>query len=258
MFEQKKFSNILNKIKDAYGSVSELAKYTHQSRSYFSKYINLRIDKPPTPKVLEKIANASKGITTYEELMQICGYISLSGMYDINLNSNEMNILSKMLLDYKEFLNSNKSSIEKFDEQKYLSNLSKESKEKIIIAFRRNSLDLILNNSRANTEKDNYFEFVSEDDAMFPLLDVGDIALVYKQNTIDKSNATTRIAGTYLIKINNQNTIRRFVESQDKTYYTLDATNIACKPIDVKKADLFKTLTVLGRVVEIKNKSAFK
>ncbi len=257
MFEQKKFSSILNKIKESYGSVSELAKYTQQSRSYFSKYLNLRLDKPPTPKVLEKIANASKGITTYEELMQICGYISLSGTYDINLTSDEMNILSRMLLDYKDFLKSNNST-EKFDEQQYLSHLSKKSKEKIIIAFRRNSLDLILNNSKTEEENNNYFEFVSEDDAMYPLLDIGDIALVYKQNTIDKADSSSRIAGTYLIQINGHHTIRRFLESQDKTYYTLNATNVACKPMDIKKSDLSNTLTVLGRVVEIKNKSALK
>lgn len=257
MFEQEKFSNILKEIVKTYGSVSELAKYTHQSRSYFSKYINLRLDKPPTPKVLEKIANASKGITTYEELMQICGYISLSGIYDMDLDSDEMNILSKMLLDYKEFLKTNNSA-EKFNEQKYLSHLSNKSKENIIIAFRRNSLDLILSNSKTEEKNDNYFEFVSEDDAMYPLLDIGDIALVYKQNTVDKPNSATRILGTYLIQINGQHTIRRFLESQDKTSYTLDATNVACKPISIKKSDLSNTLTILGRVVEIKNKSAFK
>ena len=257
MFDQKKFSSILNKIKESYGSVSELAKYTQQSRSYFSKYLNLRLDNPPTPKVLEKIANASKGITTYEELMQICGYITLSGTHDINLNSNEMDILSKMLLDYKEFLKTNNST-EKFDEQKYLSNLSKKSKENIIIAFRRNSLDLILNNHKMDEKNDNYFEFISEDDAMYPLLDVGDIALVYKQNTIDKTNPSSNNAGTYLIKINNQNTIRIFWESQDKKSYTLEGRNMSCKPILIQKSDLLNTITILGKVVEIKNRSAFK
>lgn len=75
MFDQEKFSEILKKIKDSYGSISELANYTHQSRSYFSKYIHLRLNNPPTPKVLEKIANASKGLTTYTELLNICGYL---------------------------------------------------------------------------------------------------------------------------------------------------------------------------------------
>lgn len=105
---------------------------------------------------------------------------------------------------------------------------------------------------------DNYFEFISEDDAMYPLLDVGDIALVHKQDTIDKTNSSSNNAGTYLIKINNQNTIRVFWESQDKKSYTLEGRNMSCKPILIQKSDLLATITILGKVVEIKNRSAFK
>ena len=107
-------------------------------------------------------------------------------------------------------------------------------------------------------KNNNYFEFVSEDDAMYPLLDVGDIAVVYKQDFIDATNTSSNNAGTYLIKLNGQLTIRRFLESQDKTFYTLEGMNVACKTINVKKLDLSTTLVVLGKVVEVKNKSAFK
>ena len=103
----------------------------------------------------------------------------------------------------------------------------------------------------------NYFEFVAEDDAMYPLLDVGDIAVVYKQNTINDATSSNN-AGTYLIKMNNKRTIRTFLESQDKTSYTLEGRNIACKPIVIKKTTLPNELTILGKVVEVKNKSAFK
>ena len=34
------------------------------------------LNSPPSPKILKKIANVSEGITTYQELMQICGYIN--------------------------------------------------------------------------------------------------------------------------------------------------------------------------------------
>lgn len=44
-------------------------------RTYISKYINLKLDNPPTPEILRKIANSSKGLTTYTELMLICGYL---------------------------------------------------------------------------------------------------------------------------------------------------------------------------------------
>ena len=124
MFEQEKFSNILKEITNSYGSISELANYTHQSRSYFSKYINLRLDKPPTPKVLEKIANASKGITTYTELLNICGYLpceindnvssldyklsesifkdNLHKLSKYNLSDSDLSYITNLLVDRKD------------------------------------------------------------------------------------------------------------------------------------------------------------
>lgn len=83
----------------------------------------------------------------------------------------------------------------------------------------------------------NYFEFVSEDDAMFPLLDIGDIALIYKQDYIEDG-------ATLLINIDNSRTIRKFVLSDDKTYYKLLAMNGCYKNIDIKIDELNK-ITIL-------------
>lgn len=83
----------------------------------------------------------------------------------------------------------------------------------------------------------NYFEFISEDDAMFPLLDVGDVALIYKQDNIEDG-------ATLLINIENNRTIRKFVLSEDKTYYKLLAMNGCYKNIDIKIDDLNK-ITIL-------------
>ena len=96
----------------------------------------------------------------------------------------------------------------------------------------------------------NYFEFVSEDDAMFPLLDVGDIALVYKQTNIEDGS-------TLLINMNNHNTIRKFILSDDKTYYTLLAMNGCYMDMDIKITELNK-IKILGKVIKSENKSAFK
>ena len=96
----------------------------------------------------------------------------------------------------------------------------------------------------------NYFEFVSEDDAMFPLLDVGEIALVYKQTNIEDGS-------TLLINMNNHNTIRKFILSDDKTYYKLVAMNGCYKDIDIKITELNK-IKILGKVIKSENKSAFK
>lgn len=75
MFNQDLFSNILKKINDTYDTMSEFGKNASFDRTYISKYINKKLQNPPSPKILEKIAKASHGITTYRELMQVCGYL---------------------------------------------------------------------------------------------------------------------------------------------------------------------------------------
>ena len=74
MFNQDKFSNILSKINSTYTTMTDFGNKASFDRTYISKYINKKLENPPTPKILEKIAIASNGITTYEELMQVCGY----------------------------------------------------------------------------------------------------------------------------------------------------------------------------------------
>ena len=78
MFNQDKFANILKKINESYDTMTDFGKSASFDRTYISKYINKKLSNPPTPKILEKIAKASKGITTYSELMQICGYININ------------------------------------------------------------------------------------------------------------------------------------------------------------------------------------
>lgn len=109
-----------------------------------------------------------------------------------------------------------------------------------------NISDLIEENCQTN----NYFEYTVEDDAMFPILDIGDTALVYKKETIENN-------ATYLIKLNNSYTIRKIVESTDKTYYILSAMNYGYKPITIKKDDI-KKIKIIGKVVKAENRSAFK
>ena len=153
MFDIKKFSTILQKISDSYSSITEFAKKSEVNRTYLSKYINMKLDSPPTPKILEKIANSSNGMTTYEELMKICGYINentvkhlyvdsyniLPSTYDDamgsnlfnNLNDKEKKILSDMLLEISK--TSSRFRINgKFDINKYLSDVDSTSREKII------------------------------------------------------------------------------------------------------------------------------
>lgn len=100
MFDKKAFANILKNINNAYTNQRDLANQLKLlNRTYISKYINLKLDKPPRPEVLKELAENSKGITTYEELMLICGHIEdynkniLKSFYS-NINSIKENLLA--------------------------------------------------------------------------------------------------------------------------------------------------------------------
>ena len=102
-----------------------------------------------------------------------------------------------------------------------------------------------------NDENNNYFEYIAEDDSMYPLLDIGDVALIYKQDFITNN-------ATHLIKLNNKNTMRKFILSDDETYYTLVAMNGCIKNIDVIKVSDLDQIQIIGKVIKSENKSAFK
>lgn len=75
MFDKNKFAQIIKNIKENYLSQEEFAKRSGIGRTYLSQYMNMKLDKPPKPEILEKLANASHKITNYNELMQVCGYL---------------------------------------------------------------------------------------------------------------------------------------------------------------------------------------
>lgn len=84
MFDQNLFANILSKINSTYDSMTEFGKKADLDRGYISKYINKKLDNPPSPDILKKISEASHGITSYYELMEVCGYIDLSSIFLLN------------------------------------------------------------------------------------------------------------------------------------------------------------------------------
>ena len=87
MFDKIRFAHILKNISDTYDNQRDFSQKSEINRTYISQYMNMKLDEPPKPKILEKLANASKGITTYNELMQICGYT-----YVTTLNSSSFGI----------------------------------------------------------------------------------------------------------------------------------------------------------------------
>ena len=85
MFDKKIFSEILKKIYNTFNTQRDFADATGVNRGYLSRYMNEKIPHPPSPKILLNIAKASKGITTYEELMAVCGYTTMDNtLHNIN------------------------------------------------------------------------------------------------------------------------------------------------------------------------------
>ena len=74
MFDKIKFAQIIKNIKETYNSQEEFSKKSGIGRTYLSQYMNMKLDDPPKPSILQKLADSSNGIITYDELMQICGY----------------------------------------------------------------------------------------------------------------------------------------------------------------------------------------
>lgn len=74
MFNKLKFADLLLKaIGDR--TASAYAEITGVNRTYISKLLNEKLDNPPGPDILNKLASAAHGGVTYEELMNAAGYL---------------------------------------------------------------------------------------------------------------------------------------------------------------------------------------
>lgn len=71
MFQKKLFREQLIKLMND-KTTTEFSEQTGFNRTYLSKYLNLKLDRPPSPRLLQNIASS---IVTYEELLISCGYI---------------------------------------------------------------------------------------------------------------------------------------------------------------------------------------
>ncbi len=165
-------------------------------------------------------------------------------IFSKNLNY-YMNLKGKTQTDIINDLDINKSAISSWCNG---TRLPRMNKVELLADYLNISVSDLIGN---NNENNNYFEFIAEDDAMFPLLDVGDIALIYKQSNIEDE-------ATLLISMDDKKTIRKFILNDDKTYYSLIAMNACYKNIDININDVNTKVKILGKVVKTENRSAFK
>lgn len=222
MFDKNKFGLIIKKINDTYSTQYEFADKSDVNRTYLSQYINLKLNDPPKPKILKKIANASKGITTYDELMQICGYVSSNEISEIS-NSLTKNVNNDFLtIPVLQSINGKLC----------------ETNDNILLPFKWDHIH-------------NYFGYKINDDSMLPLVGNGDLAIIEKTNIYENGQ-------TCLISID-KNTIfiRKIIDFKD--YIELHTAISYSQPIKLTLEEKQKrNFKILGKVIRVENSSAFK
>jgi transcriptional regulator with XRE-family HTH domain len=89
MFDKLRFKKILE---EALGDrkTTEYAEESGVNRTYLSKYLNLRLDSPPGPEIIKRLAEKAHNNVTYEDLMSAAGFLSnINQTRDLKGNSKE-------------------------------------------------------------------------------------------------------------------------------------------------------------------------
>lgn len=280
MFNQDKFSEIITKIKNFYGSVSDFANAAGVGRSYLSKYKNKRIPAPPTPKVLERIAEASNGITDYDELMQVCGYLNSNmtskdimaqnickeyeNKIDLLYTDIDKDFIFELLIKQDEHNSTVLNMVSNYIQMKYGNTNSAKELFNIIVEIDCKIKELHNNQgiigiplfsiSKVNMFKVGYFPLEENPndyiavkattDKMLPLLGIDDIAVIHLQeNIVDGQTLLLLIDNSYydIAKI--------FSEANICKLYFM---NSKFEELELSR------IKVIGEVVLCQNKSAFQ
>lgn len=214
MFDKDNFSNILKKINNEYNNMTEFAQKANFDRTYISKYIHKKLDNPPTPKILMGIANASKGMTTYYQLMNMCGYIIDEGITAVHQSLKDATKSNFFTVPI--FISNNGTLLM--------------TEKDVVLPFEWDRIH-------------SYFGYEVQDDSMLPLLDVGDIAIIEKTDKYENGQ-------TYLCSLDNKEIlIRKLLDFKD--YIELQTVFPYNKPLQITKDDIInRSFTILGKVVK--------
>mgnify|MGYP002548383249 CR=1 FL=1 len=227
-----KISEILKEIINKYNSLNEFADKSGISSAYISKLINLKYKNPPSPRMLKKISEASKGVVTYNDLMQICNY------YNEKTNNSLLNTLYYAPIP----VFSNEIDIEEYEQLYY----ELEDKNKLLDCYEH-----IYFKISHNDDTFNYFAYKISDDDMLPLVGIGDVAIIEKTDKFVNGN-------TCLISIDtNTIFIRKIIDFKD--YIELHTAIPYSQPIKLTNEEMKKrNFKILGKVIRVENSSAFK
>lgn len=220
MLNDEKLYIILDNILSRYETITELSKISGIDRGYLSRFINKKLPSPPSPKILKKLANASKGVTTYEELMVLCGYITID------------TTLRKITNSLTDSSNDSFYTVPLFISK---DNKLYKTKEDVMLPIKWDGCH-------------SYFAYIPSDDGMAPLLNIEDIAIIEQQETNDFEDGKT-----YLLELENKILIRKIIETDNKEQVKLVAMNPYYQPIATSK----DKIKIIGKVIRAENQSAF-
>lgn len=80
MFDKIRFKDLLEFAIDG-DTITDFAERSKVNRTYLSKLMNLKLEKPPSPDIIRKIASKAKNYVSYEALMVEAGYIYKNGNF---------------------------------------------------------------------------------------------------------------------------------------------------------------------------------
>lgn len=168
MFDKNKFAKIIKDIKANYISQEEFAKKSGIGRTYLSQYMNMKLDKPPKPEILEKLANASCNITNYNELMNICGYLDeeiekdlIQSLKTLELDKSDFEKALTAFLENFVYI-SNNPTIDIYEMEDSLIYYAYELLKKYYFKLINKELSILTDNSELDFEKQIYFEKAEE------------------------------------------------------------------------------------------------
>ncbi len=232
MYNQDKFIEILKKCQENI-SLNEFARISEVDAGYLSRIINKKKKNPPSPGILKKLADASKGITSYEELMQICGYVSKSKLSNSLVSSN--NYVPIPIFQ-------NLPDIEEYEDL-----LQEYHDEHILLSSFHHTYFLI----PLLDDRHNYFAYKLSDESMFPLAGIDDIVIALKTENYDNGKI-------YLFSLDSETIFVRKIVQKD-TEIELQAINPYFPTIKLRKEDIqAKKFNIIGKILKSENTSAFK
>lgn len=149
MFDKNLFKQQLIKLMNG-RTTTEFAQQTGFNRTYLSKYLNLKLDRPPSARLLQ---NISSSIVPYETLLVSCGYLT-------NTISSNTATVTLPIVNFIDICNTT------FSEQQI------EGYETI-------------NASQLNPDYDYIYTYIKDNSMLHARIHSGDLVLIRKQSHIN-------------------------------------------------------------------------